>query len=75
MRATAIPRVRHWLARRGMDAVVPKRSDEVERRVGWINEFRRVGTRFNKLAGSFMAFVRLALIQRHLRLLDPSDRT
>jgi len=28
----------------------------------------------DKLAGSFMAFVRLAFIQRHLRLLDPSDK-
>jgi hypothetical protein len=29
----------------------------------------------NKLAGSFMAVVRLAFIQRYLRLLDSSDRT
>jgi transposase len=36
---------------------------------------RRVGTRFNKLAVSVMAFVRLAFIQRYLRLLDPSDTT
>ncbi len=88
------PRVRHWLARCGIDAVFPQRSDEVERDgdlgldrrdyrrrsavercVGWMKECRRVGTRFDKLAGSFMAFVRLASIQRYLRLLDPSDRT
>jgi transposase len=88
------PRVRRGLARRGIDAVIPQRSDEVdrdgdlgldrrayrrrsavERCVGWLKECRRVGTRFDKLAGSFMAFVRLAFIQRYLRLLDPSDRT
>jgi transposase len=88
------PRVRHWLARRGIEAVIPQRSDEVERDgdlgldrrayrrrsavercVGWLKECRRVGTRFDKLAGSFMAFVRLAFTQRYLRLLDPLDRT
>ena len=88
------PRVRRWLARRGVDAVIPQRSDQamrdgdlgldrrayrrrsaVERSVGWLKECRRVGTRFDKLAGSFMAFVRLAFIQRYLRLLDPSDRS
>lgn len=42
---------------------------------GLLKERRRVGTCFDKLAGSFMAFVRLALVQHYLRLLDPSDRT
>lgn len=88
------PRVRRWLARRCVEAVIPQRSDQiardgdlgldrrvdkrrsvVERCVGWLKECRRVGTRFDKLAASFMAFVRLAFIQRYLRLLDPSDRT
>jgi transposase len=87
------PRVRHGLAKRGIDAVTPQRRDEVERdsdlgldrrayrrrsavdRFGWLNECRRVGTRFDKLPSSFMAFVRLAFIQRYLRLLDPSDNT
>lgn len=88
------PRVRRWLACRGVDTVIPQRRDQamrdgdlgldrrayrrrsaVERCVGWLKECRRVGTRFDKLAGSFMAFVRLAFIQRYLRLLDPSDRT
>lgn len=88
------PRVRRWLARRGVDAVIPQRSDQamrdgdlgldrrahqrrsaVERCVGRLKECRRVGTRFDQLAGSFRAFVRLAFIQRYLRLLDPSDKT
>ena len=77
------PRVRRWLARRKVDAVIPQRSDQamrdgdlgldrrayrrrsaVERCVGWLKECRRVGTRFDKLAGSFMASLRLAFIQR-----------
>lgn len=88
------PRVRRWLARRGVEAVIPQRSDQVEREgelgldrrayrrrsavercVGWIKECRRVGTRFDKLAGSFLSFVKLAIIQRYLGTLDPSDRT
>jgi transposase len=45
--------------------------------VGWLKENRRVGTRYDKLATSFLAFVNLAIIRRYLRLLapdDPSDR-
>ena len=87
------PRVRRWLARRGVEAVIPQRSDEiardgefgmawasyrrrsvVEQCVGWLKECRRVGTRFDKLAGSFLSFVKLAIIQRYLRILDLSDR-
>ncbi len=87
------PRVRRWLARRGVEAVIPQRSDEiardgefgmdwtsyrrrsvVEQCVGWLKECRRVGTRFDKLASSFLSFVKLAIIQRYLRILDPSDR-
>jgi hypothetical protein len=41
--------------------------------VGWLKENRHVGTRFDKLAESFMAFVTLACIRRYLRLLHPSD--
>ncbi len=52
-----------------------RRRSAVERCVGWPKECRRVGTRLDKLAGSFMAFVRLACIRRYLRLLDPSDET
>lgn len=43
--------------------------------MGWPKECRWVGTRFDKLAGNFIALVRLAFIQRYLRLLDPSDKT
>ncbi|MCH8345282.1 MAG: transposase, partial [Planctomycetes bacterium] len=36
---------------------------------------RRIGTRYEKLATHFLAMVKLAMIQRCLRVLDPSDRT
>lgn len=91
------PKVRAWLERRGIEAVIPQRSDQVARQgrlrldrrayrrrakvensVGWLKENRRVGTRYDKLASSFLAFVNLAIVKRYLRILapdDPSDRT
>ena len=91
------PKVRAFLERRGIDDVIPQRSDQVRREgrrrfdhrtykrrarveqsVGWLKENRRVGTRYDKLAASFLAFVNLAIVRRYLRLLapdDPSDRT
>lgn len=90
------PGVRHWLDRRGIEAVIPQRSDQirhegrrkldkrsyrkrarVEQSLGWLKENRRVGTRYDKLASSFLAFVNLAIVRRYLRILapdDPSDR-
>ncbi len=59
----------------GLDRRAYRRGSAVERCVGSLKECRRVGPRFDEPAGSFMAFVRLAFIQRYLRLLDPSDRT
>jgi transposase len=86
-------RVRAFLARRGIEAVIPQRSDQVEQQglmrlderayrrrsvvercVAWLKECRHLSTRYDKLAGSFLAFVKLAFIQRYLRLLGhPSD--
>jgi transposase len=45
----------------------------VERCINWLKECRRIGTRFEKLAVNFMAMVKLAFIQRYLRVLF-SDR-
>jgi len=84
------PRIRGWLRRRGIEAVIPTRSDQprapldrakyrgrnaVERCIGWLKGCRRVATRYEKLATHFLAVVTLAMIQRCLRLLDPSNRT
>lgn len=82
------PRVRRWLAERGIKAVIPTRSDQrrlkldrrlyrgrnvVERCIGWLKECRRVATRYEKLATHYLAMLKLAMIQRCLRLLDPSN--
>ena len=85
------PRIRAWLARRGIEAVIPTRADQprqrlnkrkyrrrnvVERCIGWLKGCRRVATRYEKLATHYLAMVKLAMIQRCLRLLDdPSNRT
>jgi transposase len=63
--------------RRRLDRRVYRKRARVEQCVGWLKENRRVGTRYDKLATSFLAFVNLAIIKRYLRLLapnDPSDR-
>ncbi len=84
------PRIRAWLSRRGIEAVIPNRSDQpkvriskrkyqgrnvVERCIGWLKWCRRVATRYEKLADSYLAMVKLAMIQRCNRLLEPSNRT
>lgn len=84
------PRIRAWLKRRGIEAVIPNRSNQpkvrinrrkyrgrnvVERCIGWLKWCRRVATRYEKLAESYLAMVTLAMIQRCNRLLEPSNRT
>jgi transposase len=55
------------------DRVAYRGRAVVEQCVGWLKEFRRVGTRFEKLAVHFHAMLELAMIKRYLRLLF-SDR-
>ena len=88
-RGYSYPRIRAWCARRGIEAVIPTRSNQprerldrrkyrrrnvVERCIGWLKESRRVATRYEKLAVHYLAMLKLAMIQRCLRLLDPSNR-
>jgi len=89
-KAYSYGRIRGWLSRRGIEAVIPTRSNQprerlntrkyrrrnvVERCIGWLKGCRRIATRYEKLATHFMAMVTLAMIQRCLRVLDPSNRT
>jgi transposase len=88
------PRIRQWLRRHSIKAVIPQRTDQRQRHrgrpltfdqdayrrrsvieccVGWLKECRAVATRFEKLALNYLAMVKLAMIQRYLRLLDSSD--
>ncbi|WP_231871424.1 IS5 family transposase [Planctomyces sp. SH-PL62] len=84
-------RIRRYLRRRGIKAVIPTRKDQrrsptfdaeayrrrniVERCILWMKENRRLATRFEKLAVNFLAMVKLAMIRRCFRLIEPSDRT
>ena len=87
------PWIRQWLRRHGIKAVIPTRTDQrrrpgfdkdayrrrnvVERCVNWLKESRALATRFDKLAVNFLATVKLAMLQRYLRILapiEPSDR-
>ncbi len=89
-KAYSVPRIRGWLSKRGIEAVIPSRSNQpqvrfnkrkyrrrnvIERCIGWLKWCRRVATRYEKLAESYLAMVKLAIIQRCNRLLEPSDRT
>jgi len=85
------PRIRHYLRRRHIKAVIPTRSNQrehpafdretyrrrnvVERCVGWLKENRRLGTRHEKLAISFLAMAKWSIVLRYFRLLDSPDRT
>ena len=46
----------------------------IEQCVGWLKECRRIATRFEKLALSFLAMFKLAMIERYFRIAF-SDRT
>ncbi len=89
-KAYSCTRIRAWLSRRGIEAVIPSRSNQprvriskrkyrgrnvVERCIGWLKWCRRIATRYEKLADSYLAMVKLAMIQRCNRLLEPSDTT
>ena len=82
-KAYSVAWVRAWLRRRGVVPVIPTRCDQradpqfnsvryrqrnvVERLVGWLKESRRIATRYDKLATTFLAFVKLAMARRLLR--------
>lgn len=81
-------RVRRELRRRGIEPVIPYRSDElarmprppafdrvayrrrnaVERGVGMLKEFRRVCTRYEKLAVNYQQMVELAMLRICMRI-------
>ena len=61
--------------RRVFSEAIYKDRNVVERCVGWLKHNRRLGTRYEKLATSFLAMLKLAFISRYLRILEPSDTT
>ena len=42
----------------------------VERLIGWLKESRRIFSRFEKTAKNFAGFIKMAFIQRYLRLMS-----
>jgi transposase len=87
-RGYSYPRIRRWCRRRGIEPVVPTRSDQkreagfdkasyrrrnmVERVVGWYKEYRALGTRHEKLAVNYMALWLVAVIEKALMRLFPN---
>ena len=81
------PRIRRWCRRRRIEAVIPTRSNQprdhnfdkatykrrniVERVIGWYKEYRRLGTRFEKLAVNYVAMWLVAIIEKCLNRLLP----
>jgi len=82
-------RVRRYLRRRRIRAVIPTRKDQrrrpgfdrdryrrrnvVERCLNWLKESRALATRFDKLAVNYLATIKLAILQQYLRKLAPID--
>ncbi|MGU5625140.1 transposase [Aeromonas caviae] len=50
-----------------LDKARYRRRNVVERGFGWLKKFRRFSTRYEKLAGSFAAFIKLAFCLSYLR--------
>jgi len=51
------------------DPELYRRRNAIERCVGWLKECRRVATRYEKLALSYLAILKVAIIHRYLRVL------
>jgi transposase len=50
------------------DKELYRRRCVIEQCIGWLKECRRVATRFEKLAVNFVVMIKVAIIQRYLRL-------
>ena len=61
--AAMIPQFRTEKTPRIMDWALYRERNVVERLVGRLKEYRRIATRYDKLATSYLAFVQLAAIR------------
>jgi transposase len=82
-RGYSYPEVRGWLKRHKIKGVIPTRKDQppdpsfdkasyrrrslVEQVVGWFKECRALGTRYEKLAVSYVALWMVAMIEKLLK--------
>ncbi len=85
-KAYGVEHAREWLKRRRIEDVIPTKSNQkrrpgfdeekyrrrnvVERCVGWIKEFRRIATRYEKLAVNYLAMLKLGMMRQYLGLLS-----
>lgn len=51
------------------DQELYRQRNIVERAIGWLKEFRRVFSRYEKTAKNFGGMIRIAFIQRYMRTL------
>jgi len=61
--SAVIPRLKTEKTPRLMDRVLYRERNVVERLIGRLKEYRRIATRYDKLAASYLAFVQLASIR------------
>jgi transposase len=54
---------------RAFDRIAYRGRNAIERCVGRLKECRRVATRYDKLVSSFLAILKMAVIERYLRIL------
>jgi transposase len=51
------------------DRIAYRLRSTIEQCIGWLKEYRAVATRYEKLALNYLGLVKLACIDRYLRLL------
>jgi transposase len=61
--SAAIPQLKTEKTPRLMDRGLYRERNVIERLVGRLKEYRRIATRYDKLAASYLAFVQLAAIR------------
>lgn len=77
------PTVRRAISRRGICHTIPRRRDQgrdpdfdaatyrrrnvVERLIGWLKQFRRIATRYEKRASNYLAMLTLAAVRIWMR--------
>jgi len=52
-----------------LDKTLYRRRNVVERVIGWLKQNRRIATRYEKRSENYLAFLKMAIIRRLLRLL------
>ena len=77
-------KIRTWLLEKNIKPIIPTKSNEakhpfnkrtykkrniVERFIGWLKDHRRLATRYEKNADSFLAFIKIAIIRKLLKLI------